>query len=971
MKTFSALSLFLVINNCLSQQLPVTVYAPRNGALFAGANSICQDRQGWMWFTSSYDVVRYDGYEFKVYPLAAGVEVNFYYSIFEAGDEIWVMALPYPLKIVGDSLQRLDVPNLPPLLSNNIELNGHQYFLAEYGLFEYTNQTFRTIIFDSTLAFHEDEHLIRYGDTQIVTYKRNKSLVVFDLIEQRAYTFRMPVYDIAQDHTGKIYLLLQGKGIYTLNEILIHDHRIDTSLHVLLTDPEAQFMEIDGQGNVIVGIQDEYLLRVGPDKSISTFRESDGLPGVWFYDMYQDREGNVWIGLNNGLCKIRNTQWRRYTKEQGLYSNYIFFFLEDGDNMYVGTYNGLNVFSNNQLRQVKEGDQPFMCQSMTLQTHSATALGMTKNQEDHERKIHFLRENKLYSADLNARDLQVRNTTIITELSGTAIYLAQDVAGTLYITTNVGLYSWYQNRLEKDIPGSKHYHNVFIDSHQRLWASAFGDQLEVFVIQDENERPVLRKLPIPDSLDKAFLEIKNGRSITEDRNGNIYVGTRYDGFFHLTFTKDQLSGIRHWTEQDNLNSNTIWGISVDQESDCLIATARGLNRLDVQKGVMTDEGASAQIYTSAMVHASQNGTIWVASHPGIILLNKQPQDGRPFSAFITGISLNALPLDGQNDLSDTDHFSYKENNLNISYSANTFLDENEVQYIYKLSMNDNGEWSRPTDMHSIQYPALQPGSYEFTVKAVDSHGVLSENEAHWTFVIDPPFWQTTWFIGIVVLNLAIGVYLLYRFRIRQLMQLQLMRNNISRNLHDDLGASLSNINILNALTLRNLPDRKKAESYLTQSSEDIQRISESLSDIVWNVNPMNDDLDQVYSHMKRYAADMLEGKNIAAHLDFPPPGSKTHLSMDKRRDFFLIFKEAINNMTKYSRASDARVQLKEESNTLHLVIEDNGIGFDLPNVSSGNGLHNMRQRALNWNAPLEIESKPGKGTRIRLRMRIG
>jgi two-component sensor histidine kinase len=313
-------------------------------------------------------------------------------------------------------------------------------------------------------------------------------------------------------------------------------------------------------------------------------------------------------------------------------------------------------------------------------------------------------------------------------------------------------------------------------------------------------------------------------------------------------------------------------------------------------------------------------------------------------------------------------FSYNENDLLITFSSNTFAEEESVQYQYILAQNGTGTWSPPAETHRIQYAALRPGKYSFEVKAVNNRGIPGIHKALFSFTILPPFWQTPWFIATVVVIIIGIVYLIYRARIRQLTVLQVMRNNISRNLHDDIGASLSNINILNALTLRHLDDTQKAESYLTQSSEDIQRISESLSDIVWNVNPMNDNLDQVYSHMKRYAADMLEGSNIIAEFDFPPEGSKLHLSMDKRRDFYLIFKEAINNMAKHSQATQATISIRENGNRLLLQIKDNGIGFDPGVVKSGNGLANMNARAQKWNSELIIRSRPEHGTMMEMHL---
>jgi signal transduction histidine kinase len=197
-----------------------------------------------------------------------------------------------------------------------------------------------------------------------------------------------------------------------------------------------------------------------------------------------------------------------------------------------------------------------------------------------------------------------------------------------------------------------------------------------------------------------------------------------------------------------------------------------------------------------------------------------------------------------------------------------------------------------------------------------------------------------------------------------------MRNNISQNLHDDIGASLSSINILNELARRHISEPEKSTEYLSKSSEDIQRISESLSDIVWNINPRYDDLQNLFVRMKRYAADMLEGKNIIGQFDFPLNEPGFTLSMMQRRDFYLIFKEAINNLVKYSKAKNAIIRVTAEGHKIELLIQDDGIGFDLANSKTGNGLRNMEERAKAMEAKVTISSKSGEGTTVRLELSI-
>lgn len=225
-------------------------------------------------------------------------------------------------------------------------------------------------------------------------------------------------------------------------------------------------------------------------------------------------------------------------------------------------------------------------------------------------------------------------------------------------------------------------------------------------------------------------------------------------------------------------------------------------------------------------------------------------------------------------------------------------------------------------------------------------------------------------IGAILLVALLAWILFNRYQLRKQLQekeaLLAIRNNISKDLHDEIGSSLTNINILNELAKRSLANTPQAANYLSQSGENIQRISESLGDIVWNINPQYDDIENLLIRMKRYAADMLEGANIHYELSFPEDMDNLKLSMDKRRDFYLFYKEVINNLVKYAKAKHATVKLELQNNWLKLFIQDDGVGFDPQTVLRGNGLNNMQYRANLLKGSVQIASQPNHGTSVLL-----
>ncbi len=225
-------------------------------------------------------------------------------------------------------------------------------------------------------------------------------------------------------------------------------------------------------------------------------------------------------------------------------------------------------------------------------------------------------------------------------------------------------------------------------------------------------------------------------------------------------------------------------------------------------------------------------------------------------------------------------------------------------------------------------------------------------------------------ISCFLFTILLGFAFFNRYQLKKKLEeqnhLMAIRNNISQDLHDDIGASLSNINILNELAIRNIHLPDKSTEYLSKASDDIQRISESLSDIVWNINPKYDDLQNLLIRMKRYAADMLEGKHIEGQYEFPTELNGLNLNLTRRRNFYLIFKEAINNLIKYSCAQLAIIKVTADKHHFGFIIQDNGKGFDRSTVQMGNGLHNMEERAKASDAIVSIHSTPGKGTTIKL-----
>lgn len=227
-------------------------------------------------------------------------------------------------------------------------------------------------------------------------------------------------------------------------------------------------------------------------------------------------------------------------------------------------------------------------------------------------------------------------------------------------------------------------------------------------------------------------------------------------------------------------------------------------------------------------------------------------------------------------------------------------------------------------------------------------------------------------IIIVLLSVIIvSVLLINRYRVlnrtRRQLEMEKMRSQIARDLHDDIGSTLSSINIISNMALANNDETK---NYFQNIQEQSSRMMDNMADIVWSINPNNDTLEQVVIKMKEFAAEILEPKNINYSFQESAGLDKVKLDVEKRKNLFLIFKESINNAAKYSGGQNINIQLITNGADIRLLIKDDGKGFNMDEIKPGNGLKNMEVRAELIGAKLSRNSSPGLGTSIELEVPI-
>ncbi|AKD54489.1 tetratricopeptide repeat-containing sensor histidine kinase [Spirosoma radiotolerans] len=220
----------------------------------------------------------------------------------------------------------------------------------------------------------------------------------------------------------------------------------------------------------------------------------------------------------------------------------------------------------------------------------------------------------------------------------------------------------------------------------------------------------------------------------------------------------------------------------------------------------------------------------------------------------------------------------------------------------------------------------------------------------------------------LLLGAAVSAWLLNRARLRRLQEAQTLRKQIAHDLHDEVGSTLSSISLLSGmvkgLIAQNRPE--SVERAIQKINTDARQILEAMDEIIWTINPGNDSLHRIAIRLQEYAQPLMESKGIRFSLVAEPALEGLPISMEVRRNLYLIGKEAINNLVKYSQASQATLRFEHQKEQLKVVIEDNGRGFDPAQPSQRTGQSSMQQRAKAMGGTLAVQSTPGQGTRLQL-----
>jgi ligand-binding sensor domain-containing protein len=519
---------------------------------------------------------------------------------------------------------------------------------------------------------------------------------------------------------------------------------------------------------------------------------------------------------------------------------------------------------------------------------------------------------------------------------------------------------------------------IFSDSKNNFWVCGATHGIDQVLIP---EKILFDEFPFSDSIvriiyaaskawnspgSKNVQSVNNVFDMNENTDGSYWVTTQGHGLLKFFPRNDSTTFVSYANDIKSLQ-----GLAKDKNENLWMVSSTGLlhynvkgNRyklFDIQSGI--SENISGYFFHNNNSTPQNEMSVgfnggFVSFHPLEIISNKE----KPVAG-ITRLWIMDAPSDSL--LFGKLKLTYRQNFLKFNIAANSFSDNGQTTYIYLLEGIDH-DWHSQTNP-LVTYTNLPPGNFILKIKAINSDGVESD-VYEMPVIISPPFYNTYWFYILVIIIIVSSVYVLYRYRIRQILKLQEVRNKIARDLHDDIGSTLGSIHLYSQIANKKLigENSGSVKSILEKIESSSGEIIEKTGDAVWVVKASNDSVKNLILRMESYAASLLGAAGIQFNIDYDESLSNVKLEMTQRKNIFLVYKEALHNIIKYADCTNVDIEVKKNAGKLHIRIADNGKGFvaDGTNPYNGNGIKNMKSRAEEMNGTFQITSQLGSGTII-------
>jgi signal transduction histidine kinase len=466
--------------------------------------------------------------------------------------------------------------------------------------------------------------------------------------------------------------------------------------------------------------------------------------------------------------------------------------------------------------------------------------------------------------------------------------------------------------------------------------------------------------------------------IQKDKKRNQYwVGTN-QGVYLLD---KNFNTIKIFNANNGLAGTYIYGLLLDNDGNAFCSHQRGLSSIYAYTHQVINYDKSDGIqdwdFNNRAFYKATDGTLFFGGVSGFNYFKPplQPYSYYKPEVYIDDILINNnqyASLMNVNSIKNL-KLNYKENNIIIKAIVKDLANANSFELIYRIKEIDT-QWKLLPNGTSINFNNLAPKNYTIQLGYFDKYANKEVYQKSLLLSISAPFYNEIWFL-ILIISAIIGLVFWFFNRrkfaklqqeFKQQLALEKQRNKITADLHDDIGATLSSLQI-NSAVANQLLDKnpKEAHIVLDKIENQSQNLADKISDIIWSMKPGKEEFMAMSLRIKNFANDILGSTNINYKIQIDPKADALIKDITTRKNIVLIIKEAINNVAKYSKASQLDIKIELINNDIKIQIMDNGIGFDI-NHTKGNGIGNMQKRVEELNGKIAIISSINNGTSINI-----
>ena len=751
-----------------------------------------------------------------------------------------------------------------------------------------------------------------------------------------------------------------------------------------------RFLHGDAKGGLWAGVADLGLIHVLPDGGYVRLTTRDGLPSDTVHFAYQDREENTWLGYERGgLVQVRRRLFRVIGKGEGLNENLINTVCEDHQGaVWIGTHSGIvgryenGVCTNLVLPgSARPQDSSVVADARGRVWIGAQRLGLMIWEGGEMRPVAAPEQ----PGGIARLMLPTHDGQLWVGTAGnvwTIVRVKDRVLSTVYSAQTVG----------------EHATALAEGANGAIWAGTLAGLL----LRRDGERFVALEPPDRASLGRIW-------ALWPTADGGLWAGTEEGGLLRFHDGK-----FKRCTMKNGLPSDCVSQILGDRQGNLWLGTRAGIARIAQTALVRFERDELEQVPVS--IYGQSDGLLTIGS-----AITFQPncwrgRDGTLFFAMANSVAavkpeevhINPLPptvvleqvraddrkvwpervgailsvVEGASEGAEPGTVPGIEvgpgrGDLEFRYTGLSLSSPSRVRFQYKLEGSDSA-WIEAGGERRAVYRHLPPGRYLFRVNACNSDSVGSSASALLTVIVRPHFYQTAWFqggtgfalLGGMSLAVVVGVRRRLHRRLERLQrqhELERERARIAQDLHDELGAGLTEIGLLGGLLQNPSGLSERGHVALPRIVQRCRELVTALDEIVWAVNPRNDSVNSLSSYLCRYAQGFLDTTSMRCRLEVRDVEPDRPFNAEQRHNLFLAFKEALTNVVRHSQATEVFIRIGlADADRLLICVEDNGHGLPQVAADGAEGLRNLRQRMAKIGGECEIHNRAEGGVAVRL-----